>query len=304
MSQRNKDDCKVNNYFYIVINDESKIADLKKYFPLFQPFTENHSIKTFSNLNTTQKENKVIIKEDNEEISNSFNTESDEGKTEKNFENKKNILDQEKEITYIEIPESEPKFLSKKRYFKIESKKKAGRKPKYSTSNGEHTKYSYDNILRKIKVKFLQKLIKYINDKIISKYNGVGKKLIPLKGEISQDNTIKFNIQLMKSKLKDIFSNSEVNGKFRSCEKDYNKNVIDSIYENKIQELIDFLELTFLEVFNIFRDANETKFNGFDNLNTVINELKLKESDNDYLKKFQEVAMDFENYFLQKKARK
>jgi hypothetical protein len=223
---------------------------------------------------------------------------------EKNFENKNDIIDQEKEITYIEIPESEPKLLSKKRYFNVESKKKAGRKPKYSTSNGEHTKYSYDNILRKIKVKFFHKLIKYINGKIISKYNGIVKKLIPLKGEISQDNTIKFNIQLMKSKLKDIFSNNEINGKFRACDKDYNKNVIDSIYENKIQELIDLLELTFLEVFNIFRDSNETKINGFDNLNTVIDELKLKEGDNDYINKFKEVAMDFENYYLQKKPRK
>jgi hypothetical protein len=108
----------------------------------------------------------------------------------------------------------------------------------------------------------------------------------------------------MNSKLKDIFSNNEINGKFRACDKDYNKNVIDSIYENKIQELIDLLELTFLEVFNIFRDSNETKINGFDNLNTVIDELKLKEGDNDYINKFKEVAMDFENYYLQKKARK
>ena len=60
MSQGNKDACQVNNYFYIVINDESKIPDLKKYFPLFQPFTENHSIKTFSNLNTSQKRKQSI----------------------------------------------------------------------------------------------------------------------------------------------------------------------------------------------------------------------------------------------------
>ena len=304
MSQTNKADFKVNNYFYIVINDESKIPDLQNYFSLLQPFKENHTINTFSIINTTKKESKVIIKEDNGEISNSLNTETDEGKNEKNFENKNDIIDQEKEITCIEIPESEPKLLSKKRYFNVESKKKAGRKPKYSTSNGEHTKYSYDNILRKIKVKFFHKLIKYINGKIISKYNGIVKKLIPLKGEISQDNTIKFNIQLMNSKLKDIFSNNEINGKFRVCDKDYNKNVIDSIYENKIQELIDLLELTFLEVFNIFRDSNETKINGFDNLNTVIDELKLKEGDNDYINKFKEVAMDFENYYLQKKPRK
>jgi len=83
-------------------------------------------------------------------------------------------------------------------------------------------------------------------------------------------------------------------------EKNYNKNVIDSIYQNNIQELIDFLELNFLEAFNIFRNANETKFKGFENLNIVIDELKLKESGNDYFKKFQEVATNFENYYLLK----
>jgi hypothetical protein len=109
----------------------------------------------------------------------------------------------------------------------------------------------------------------------------------------------------MDSKLKDIFSNNEINGKFKLYEKDYNKNIIDKIYQNNIQELINIFELTFLEVFNIFRDTNEkTEFKDFEKLNSVINELKLKEKDNDYVYKFQEVAMNFENYYLLKKARK
>ena len=299
MSQGNKDVCQVNNYFYIVINDESKIPELKKYFPLFQPFTENHSIKTFSNLNTSQKENKVIIKENDEEISRSFNFEINEEKFEKD-----DVEQKTKEMTSIEIPKSEQKFIVKKRYFNVDSKKKTGRKPKNPTSNAEHTKYSDDNILRKIKVKFFQKLIKYINKKIESKYNGIVKILKPLKGEISQDNTINFNRQLMDSKLKDIFANNELNGKFKLCEKDYNKNVIDGIYQNNIQELINIFELTFLEAFNIFRNANETEFSDFEKLNIVVDELKLKENDNSYIDKFQNVAMDFENYYLQKKARK
>ena len=298
MSQGNKDACQVNNYFYIVINDESKIPDLKKYFPLFQPFTENHSIKTFSNLNTSQKENKVIIKENDEKISHSFNFETNEEKVDKNV-----IEQKTKEMTSIEI-KSDQKFIVKKRYFNVDSKKKTGRKPKNPTSNAEHTKYSEDNILRKIKVKFFKKLIKYINKKIESKYNGIVKILKPLKGEISQDNTINFNRQLMDSKLKDIFAYNELNGKFKLCEKDYNKNVIDGIYQNNIQELINIFELTFLEAFNIFRNANETEFSDFEKLNIVVDELKLKENDNNYIDKFQNVVMDFENYYLQKKARK
>ena len=130
------------------------------------------------------------------------------------------------------------------------------------------------------------------------------KLLKPLKGEISQDNTINFNRQLMDSKLKDIFSNNEINGKFKLCEKDYNKNVIDEIYKNNIQEIINIFELTFLEAFNIFRGTNENEFTDFEKLNTVLEELKLKENDNEYVSKFQKVVMDFENYYLQKKPRK
>ena len=298
MSKGNEDACQINYNFYIFINDESKIADLKNNFHLFQPFTKSHSIKTFSNLNTTKKENKVIIKENDEEIPHSLNIQTNEDKIDISIAESKT-----KEMTSIEIPK-EKKFLVKKRYFNVNSKKKTGRKPKYPVSNIEHTKYSDDNILRKIKVKFLQKLIKYINGKINPKYFGVVKLLKPLKGEISQDNTINFNRQLMDSKLKDIFSNNEINGKFKLCEKDYNKNVIDEIYKNNIQEIINIFELTFLEAFNIFRGTNENEFTDFEKLNTVLEELKLKENDNEYVSKFQKVVMDFENYYLQKKPRK
>ena len=298
MSKGNEDACQINYNFYIFINDESKISDLKNNFHLFQPFTKSHSIKTFSNLNTTKKENKVIIKENDEEIPHSLNIQTNEDKIDISIAESKT-----KEMTSIEIPK-EKKFLVKKRYFNVNSKKKTGRKTKNPVSNIEHTKFSDDNILRKIKVKFLQKLIKYINGKIKPKYIGVVKLLKPLKGEISQDNTINFNRQLMDSKLKDIFSNNEINGKFKLCEKDYNKNVIDEIYKNNIQEIINIFELTFLEAFNIFRGTNENEFTDFEKLNTVLEELKLKENDNEYVSKFQKVVMDFENYYLQKKPRK
>ena len=49
----------------------------------------------------------------------------------------------------------------------------------------------------------------------------------------------------------------------------YNKNVIDTIYKNNIRELIEIFELTFLQIFNIFKDANETKFNDFEKLNAI-----------------------------------
>ena len=299
MIQNKEDKYIINNYYYITFDDLSKFQEFSK---LFQTFTDNHS-ELNSNI---KKNNKNIILNKDEELTKNFNTEVKKERNnifEINGKNVKNYLDENKENLTIEIPKLEKNFLNKKRMFNI-NRKKRGRQPKNLNSKSDHTKYSHDNILRKIKVKFFQKLMKYINGKIKSKYNGIIQKLLPLKGEVSQNNTIKFNIQLLNTKLKDIFSTIEINKKFRLYKENYNKNVIDTIYNNNIRELIEIFELTFLEIFNIFKDANETKFNDFEKLNTVVEEIKYKENDSYYAELFKNMAMNFENNYLEKTARR
>ena len=303
MIQNKEDKYIINNYYYITFDDLSKFQEFSK---LFQQFTDNNSgIKSFLNSNI-KKNNKNVILNKDEELTKNFNTEVKKEESnifEENGKNVKNYLDENKETVTIEIPKLEKNFLNKKRMFKI-NRKKRGRQSKNLNSKSDHTKYSNDNILRKIKVKFFQKLMKYINGIIKSKYNGIIQKLLPLKGEVSQNNTIKFNIQLLNTKLKDIFSTIEINKKFRLYKENYNKNVIDTIYNNNIRELIEIFELTFLEIFNIFKDANETKFNDFEKLNTVVEEIKYKENDSYYSELFKNMAMNFENNYLEKTARR
>ena len=299
MIQNKEDKYIINNYYYITFDDLSKFQEFSK---LFQTFTDNHS-ELNSNI---KKNNKNIILNKDEELTKNFNTEVKKEESnifEENGKNVKNYLDENKETLTIEIPKLEKNFLNKKRMFNI-NRKKRGRQSKNLNSKSDHTKYSHDNILRKIKVKFFQKLMKYINGKIKSKYNGIIQKLLPLKGEVSQNNTIKFNIQLLNTKLKDIFSTIEINKKFRLYKENYNKNVIDTIYNNNIRELIEIFELTFLEIFNIFKDANETKFNDFEKLNAVVEEIKYKENDSYYAELFKNMAMNFENNYLEKTARR
>ena len=303
MIQNKEDKYIINNYYYITFDDLSKFQEFSK---LFQQFTDNNSgIKSFLNSNI-KKNNKNVILNKDEELTKNFNTEVKKEESnifEENGKNVKNYLDENKETLTIEIPKLEKNILNKKRMFKI-NRKKRGRQSKNLNSKSDHTKYSNDNILRKIKVKFFQKLMKYINGKIKSKYNGIIQKLLPLKGEVSQNNTIKFNIQLLNTKLKDIFSTIEINKKFRLYKENYNKNVIDTIYNNNIRELIEIFELTFLEIFNIFKDVNETKFNDFEKLNTVVEEIKYKENDSYYAELFKNMAMNFENNYLEKTARR
>ncbi len=294
----------INYHYYITFDDVSKFQEFAK---VFHPLTENHStIKTFLISNKKQKSKIIIGDKDEEMTKNSNNSEVNDEKINENVENGENInnyVEAPKGQISIEIPDFENNFLNKKRYFEVD-RKKTGRKPKDSNSKSYHTKYSHDNISRKIKVKFFQKFMKYVNGKIETKYNGIIQKLLPLKGEISQNNTIKFNTQFLNTKLKDIFSNTEFNGKFSSYGENYNKNVIDTIYNNNIKELIEIFELTFLEMFNIFKNTNDTKFNDFERLNKVVEEIKLKEKDNYYAELFQSVAMNFENYYFKKTPRK
>ena len=294
----------INYHYYITFDDVSKFQEFAK---VFHPLTENHStIKTFLISNKKQKSKIIIGDKDEEMTKNSNNSEVNDEKINENVENGENInnyVEAPQGQISIEIPDFENNFLNKKRYFEVD-RKKTGRKPKDSNSKSYHTKYSHDNISRKIKVKFFQKFMKYVNGKIESKYNGIIQKLLPLKGEISQNNTIKFNTQFLNTKLKDIFSNTEFNGKFSSYGENYNKNVIDTIYNNNIKELIEIFELTFLEMFNIFKNTNDTKFNDFERLNKVVEEIKLKEKDNYYAELFQSVAMNYENYYFKKTPRK
>ena len=138
------------------------------------------------------------------------------------------------------------KSLSNKKHFSINYNKKHGRKPKSSVIKGYHTKFSHDNILRKIKVYFFKKLIKCINNLIMMKYKDKVKFLKPLISNISQNNKKSFNRELLGKKLKDAFSTYEINRKFKFCDDNYNKIVIKNIYDANITELIDILEMTLL----------------------------------------------------------
>ena len=129
--------------------------------------------------------------------------------------------------------------------------------------------------------------------------------LLPIAGKIHQNNGIDFNKKLLNSKLKDIFLEYEINGKFTLFKKSYNADIIKTIYEKNIEELINILEMTFLEIFIIFRSDKElNKFEGLEKLDITVKEIQKKENDIDYICKFIDVVNNFEKYYLNKDGRK
>ena len=294
MNEENKNTIIINNYFYIPY-ENLKQFNPKQVFPLLGNVQENNLAQNII-LNKKREINNIeIVKQEKENGCEKIDIDN------KNDENNNNInipIKKENNIT-IEINNNKKiKFLSKKKYFKINNIKKPGRKPKSSVFKGYHTKFSHDNILRKIKVKFFNKLINYINYIILIKYKNKTYFLKPLISSIAQNNTKSFNRDLLNKKLKDIFSTFKINGKFKLYDDNHNNIIIKKIYDDKNIELIDILEMTLLEVFIIFRDSNDSqKLNGLERIDKVIDELKNKESE-EYMNKFKKVAMNFENYYF------
>ena len=304
MSTENKNQIIYNNYFIIV--DPNSINSEIKDNLLFKPLMQNFLKKTFLSQKRKGPENKIIL---NEEAENNIEIDFNINKNIKNYVKEINLEKtkedtQEKDKNINDIKDKELND-NKNIFFDIYKKSKKGRKSQSNLVKTIHTKYSHDNILRKIKVKFLKRLTKFINNIIKIKYKGKIKELVPLNGEIAQNNNISFNLKLLNSKIKEIFLSHDINGKFTSFDKCFNKKVIDSIYDMNIQELIDIFEMTFLEVFNHFISLKEiNKLNGLEKLDTVINEIKTKEKNDQYIKKFISVANDFEKYFTNKNPRK
>ena len=216
--------------FLFILRDNQKLYEKKD--SIFKPFFNFFCKISSIYLKKKGPDSKIIIYDDKETI-NALNDKMKNSQIDIENDSKNDTKESTKDII-VEIHNVDShKFIVKKALFNIGKKK--GRKRKSSPSrNRVHTKYSRDNILRKIKVKFMHVLIKYINKIISTKYKSIIKKLLPLEGGIAQNNTIDYNKILLSLKLKDIFINFKISQKFKTYEASYNKNVFEAIYEKNI----------------------------------------------------------------------
>ena len=169
----------------------------------------------------------------------------------KEKEEKKYLIDnKEKEIIFKleKIPKSEKTNdnLSKK----IRNKKNnCGRKKKSDNNKRKHNKSCGDNIIIKIKGYFFT----FIRD--ITKNNFINKTLyfrkLPYKfiSKLSK----KFNVRLMNMQIKDILSEIPITTKNKKSHKFENKFIVEKLYKEEKKKVIQILDLTFRELFIIFR---------------------------------------------------
>ena len=199
-----------------------------------------------------------------------------------------------------------------------ERQNKKGRKRKFNlSSNGKHDKFCYDNIVRKVKTKLFEIILFFINLSIIpiekenQKKNSKKKEfykplLVKIDQEIIKTINVEDNLELLESKLKDIFSN-KTSKKYVSLGLDKNKQIIDEIYEQKIQKkTISILNKTFEQCLEHINGINyDEDLAGLEHeYQRILKKLRSKENEN-YISKFKDnMVKNFKSFYKNKKARK
>jgi len=167
-----------------------------------------------------------------------------------------------------------------------------------------HDKFTPDNLRKKVKNLVLKNLLEFINNKIKSMYNNIGhgnseKKLFCLKAQ--KIDTYNLYFDFMNKNLKDIFS-QEISEKCSNHPKDHNKNIIDSLINDKDEKnyFTKLFGLTFDDCLKNFRgDKYIKELEGFKDFSFVKEQL-LIENGEEYVNCLEEKMKNLEELICKK----
>ena len=184
-----------------------------------------------------------------------------------------------------------------------------------------HNSYHADNIIKKIKAEIFNNCLIFIN-KMIKNNDEESIKLLKIKYKYIGQLERKKNLDLLEMSLADLFS-LDVSGKYISKSKDYNKDLINGILEQKIK-VEDFDTILFLfkitlndwiELFTYKKDiltlinennaanVNYTKIQeNFIGVNHLLNKISEK-NDDKYYTLFLLYIFNFQRWFYIKRGR-
>ena len=176
----------------------------------------------------------------------------------------------------------------------------------------KHSKFTQDNIIKKIKASFIEKSMNYINreyELYMNKhqYKKIKKLIQRISPAKSREITIKKNLLWFQSKLKDVFS-SKLSTKCILYEPDYNKNTIDELYKNNMaKNVIDILNKSVKEMYYIY--SQDIEIDGFKTLKDDLINLREKmknyneENIEEYLENYKKTAQNLEKIFIEKNTK-
>ena len=289
-------------------------------------------------LNLNQYYLKELINKKNELDKINFNKEFI-----KNLNNLSNKTKTEKTITFVnELNKSLPKSnqsqdsagaIQNSNIFVKTVNKSKGRKAKNadnSNSDSKHTKYSADNMMRKIKNKVIESsrllINKVLRDEIENnkniKFTLTHREFRKIQGSFSQELNIKYNFWFYQITIKDIFC-LEISNKYSAIEKSSNKLLIEylfspsnNFYYLKTKQLLNMPFHQFYHDIFLGQDPNWKNIYGIkENENKyqiqyVLKNLEEEEkgaTNNDpninYIEDINNLAHHYEDFFLNKKPR-
>ena len=207
--------------------------------------------------------------------------------------------------------------------------KKRGRKSKSLKKLNvfsKHTKFSPDNMMRKLKNKIIessrQLINKVLSDEIVDLKNIFRFPFFEfkkIKGIFSQELNVNFNLWFYQIKIRDILS-MEISAKYSSLEKTSNQELIEYIFSEENSQNFEktkkLLNMPFHQYFHDIFLSEKKSWMNYLNIKSEENKyefnnllISLDEDDNDknlnkkYVEKMKQLANNYEGFFLYKKTR-
>ena len=200
-------------------------------------------------------------------------------------------------------------------YKESKKKSKKGRNKKFQFG-GKHNKFSSDNMVRKIKVYLFGVLLRFINASIKQESRNEEQNpeeknyskefLVKVNQELIININVDYNLKLLDSKLKNIFS-YDISQKVKAFGLDKNKKLIKEIFvQNKLVKTIQILNMTLYQCLEHLRGTKYYKeLAGLEEeFNSVINDLKNKGENEKYISQFIQLINTFKEFYNQKTPRK
>jgi hypothetical protein len=184
-------------------------------------------------------------------------------------------------------------------------KKGKGRRVKNSKEFCLKSKDSNENICKKIKTHFLKYLIYLVNNLIFDYFKEKKFVFRKLNNSLSK-SSIQYNKELFEKPIREILS-QEISSKFKTINKNINQQIIKKL-EN-IDSFKKFFSFELKYIYSLYINNNNSIYKEFNFQNLLENERKLcyKNNINDlnfnidnYLKKFEEIGINFINKYIKK----
>ena len=220
------------------------------------------------------------------------------------FKNQKDINYSSEDEGIIDINNIEP-LISANNKNLTKMKKGKGRRVKNSKEFCLKSKDSNENICKKIKTHFLKYLIYLVNNLIFDYFKEKKFVFRKLNNSLSK-SSIQYNKELFEKPIREILS-QEISSKFKTINKNINQQIIKKL-EN-IDSFKKFFSFELKYIYSLYINNNNSIYKEFNFQNLLENERKLcyKNNINDlnfnidnYLKKFEEIGINFINKYIKK----